>query len=291
MVQVRETKRLNDRSMPARYHSFACPCKHMHARLSMPGTRFDITTAGAAGAGGTQLAHTVLVVDVDLKALTATSAVLGEAGYLVTQASTFNDARQRLVLTRPDVLITAVRLGGFNGLHLVISGRARFPEMTAIVTHTVSDPVLQADAAEQKAEWLVMPFDAQTLIDVLSRVAGPRPPRPQGTMPRRWTRKPVERPVDATLGVVHGTLVNVSYGGLCLLLSEPISETSRLMLRVRLPLLGLAVRARAVWSRVAGPAGLWWCGVEIEETDSESNRTWRAFVDAATRRRSPDVFC
>src|ERR1700704_5347136 len=101
--------------------------------------------------------HTVLVVDVDLEALSAMCAVLADGGYEVMRASSFTEARQLLVLGRPDALITAVRLGGFNGLHLVIRGRSTFPDIVAIVTHPGPDALLQADIAGQHAVWMANP--------------------------------------------------------------------------------------------------------------------------------------
>lgn len=231
--------------------------------------------------GGETVPHTVLLVDVDRKALSRTRAVLADAGYLVTPAASFTEARQQLVLARPDVLITAVRLGGFNGLHLVIRGRASFPDIVAIVTHPVPDVVLQADAAAQNAVWLVDPIESHLLLDLLIRMLHARRGRRRTAMPRRWARRPVAQRVEATLGVALGTLVDVSYGGLRLRLNQPIGEDARHPQRLALPALGLAVRARPVWNRGAGPTGPWWYGIEVDEPYWEANLAWRAFVDAA----------
>src|SRR4029079_10655223 len=106
------------------------------------------------------VAYSVLVVDVDRNALQEAATALADAGYLVTQATTFAEARQRLLLAKPDLLVTAVRLAGFNGLHLVVTTQAMLPDTVAVVTHAVLDPALQADADQhhtihmaQTVEW------------------------------------------------------------------------------------------------------------------------------------------
>jgi DNA-binding response OmpR family regulator len=227
------------------------------------------------------VAHTILVVDVDLDALDAMSAVLADGGYLVARASSFAEARQKLAVLKPDALVTAIRLGGFNGLHLVIRGRSTFPDIVAIVTHPGADPALQADAAAHQAVWMMNPIDADLLREMLARMLRSQRTRPSLTTPRRWERRRVADQVGATLGVLQGTVVDVSYGGLRLRLNEPLSDASRDPQPLALPALGLALKARPVWGRGAGPAGPWWYGVELDEADASENQPWRAFVDAA----------
>src|SRR3954471_987214 len=146
------------------------------------------------------VAYSVLVVDVDRNALQDAATALADAGYLVTQATTFADARQRLVLSKPDLLITAVRLAGFNGLHLVVTTRTLLPDTVSVVTHAVLDPVLQAAAAEHHAIYLVQPVDWPPFLDMVSSALRARGERRKPSRPRRWTRKTPADPVGATLG-------------------------------------------------------------------------------------------
>src|ERR1041384_2794085 len=134
------------------------------------------------------VAYSVLVRDVDGNAWQGAATALADAGYLVTQATTFAEARQRLVLAKPDLLVTAVRLAGFNGLHLVVTTQAMLPDTVAVVTHAVLDPALQADAAQHNAIYMVQPVDWPLLLDVVSSALGARASRPRGSRPRRWTR-------------------------------------------------------------------------------------------------------
>jgi CheY-like chemotaxis protein len=226
------------------------------------------------------VAYSALVVDVDRNALQEAASALGDAGYLVTQATTFADARQRLVLSKPDLLITAVRLAGFNGLHLVVATSAILPDTVAVVTHAVVDPALQADAARHHALYLVQPVDWPLFLSVVSSAIGARAGRPKGSRPRRWTRKiPVDY-VVAALGSTVGTVVDLSYGGARLQMSDRVSGSTGAAHTLALPDAGIAVHARPVWTQGAGPDGPWLCGVEVQEPDPIVNGAWRAFVDA-----------
>jgi DNA-binding response OmpR family regulator len=226
------------------------------------------------------VAYSVLVVDVDRDALNRAATALTDAGYLVTQATTFADARRRLVLSKPDLLITAVRLAGFNGLHLVVRTRMMLPDTVAVVTHTVVDPALQADAARYDAMYMVQPVDWPLLLRVLSGALGGRGERRKTSHPRRWTRKMPADHVEATLGAAAGSVVDLSYGGVRLRMSRRVSGRADAAQTLALPDVGISLHARPVWTQGAGPDGPWLCGVEVQEADPGVNRTWRAFVDA-----------
>ena len=69
----------------------------------------------------------VLVVDGDTRDRTSTVLLLEAAGYQVRSARNFEDARAMLIAEHPDLLITDLRLGPYNGLHLVLWGRTEHP--------------------------------------------------------------------------------------------------------------------------------------------------------------------
>jgi DNA-binding response OmpR family regulator len=117
----------------------------------------------------------VLIVDPDWSALRDTAEILARAGYVVTTAASFEEARQRLRIDEPHVLIADVRLGAHNGLHLVIRSRADFPKIAAIVTHVAPDPVLSAEATAVDAVYLVKPLESEELLRVLRRLFSQRP--------------------------------------------------------------------------------------------------------------------
>jgi FixJ family two-component response regulator len=71
----------------------------------------------------------------------------------------------------PDVLVTDIRLQGFNGLHLVL----RRPVGTyAIVMSAFPDPVLQTEAVRLGAPFLGKPVETRQLLELLKHA---RPPR------------------------------------------------------------------------------------------------------------------
>jgi DNA-binding response OmpR family regulator len=167
---------------------------------------------------------TILVVDADLQALGAAAGALADAGYIVMQAASFPEARRRLAVARPDVLVTAVRLGGFNGFHLVIGSRVALPDLVTIVTHSAPDPVLQSMAARYNATFLVQPITWQLFLGMLRKLLDARGARPRPTRNRRWPRTSPAREVDAAFGVASGTLVDLSYGGVRLSLTTRLTD-------------------------------------------------------------------
>ncbi len=86
----------------------------------------------------------------------------------------FPAAKAELDQHPPDVLITELRLGQYNGLHLAIRARANAHPIHAIVIGN-HDKVLEADAEREHARYLVSPVDGTTLSrtvrDMLSHPA------------------------------------------------------------------------------------------------------------------------
>src|SRR3954452_1942023 len=75
--------------------------------------------------------------------------VLSGAGYRTSGAATFAEAKQVLGSSSADLVIAEERLGAFNGLHVIVLGRAVRPDLKAIVM------TAQKDAAVETAERLV----------------------------------------------------------------------------------------------------------------------------------------
>ena len=121
----------------------------------------------------------ILVVDDDPAALVGLVELLQQAGYAAIGASSFVEAKQRLAERAPDLLITDVRLGAFNGLQLVVRGRIQHPEMAAIVTTGFSDAVIESEARRHGAVFFVKPISPDALLEAVStelaRQAGAEP--------------------------------------------------------------------------------------------------------------------
>ena len=105
------------------------------------------------------MSYRVLVVSSDEVALVGTVHVLNRAGFDAKGVATFQAASRAMSLETPDLLIADERLGAFNGLHLVLRGRAASPRMRAIVTSNAIDTVLESDAKQLNALCLAKPVD------------------------------------------------------------------------------------------------------------------------------------
>jgi DNA-binding NtrC family response regulator len=109
-------------------------------------------------------ALTVLVVEPLLEQLLKTVTMLSTAGFKVTAAASFEQAKPLLTQDSPSILLTALRLGMFNGLHLVVRGKALQPGLAALVTSPQPDIVLQREAEQLEATFVLQPIASTELI-------------------------------------------------------------------------------------------------------------------------------
>jgi DNA-binding NtrC family response regulator len=103
----------------------------------------------------------VLIVDDDRAVLTLLEQWLIGAG------------KKQLADAPPDVLLTDVRLGAFNGLHLVILAKAQAPRTVAIAMSAFDDPVLRRDAGLCGAGYLAKPFSHTQVMALLDESSPP----------------------------------------------------------------------------------------------------------------------
>jgi len=134
-----------------------------------------------------------LVVEPSLDEALSTVSLLTANGFQVTVVETFTKAKDRMGARPPNVLVTAIRLAEYNGLHLVLRGKALKPTMAALVISKIVDPVLQADAEAMGATFVVRPIAERELAAAIFRtlfqnaaLAGPiRPPFERRSAERR----------------------------------------------------------------------------------------------------------
>ena len=88
----------------------------------------------------------VVIVNADRQILRQTEAALSESGYSVTALSSYREAARLLESVTPDLLVTDICLGLFNGLQLAIYSRFDHPAVPVIVTHVQADPIFEAEA-------------------------------------------------------------------------------------------------------------------------------------------------
>jgi two-component system response regulator RegA len=136
------------------------------------------------------MALTILVVDEDAAAVAKLVATLAEAGFATTGAQTFRDASKILSPSDPSILIANVRLGAYNGLHLLLRGQAEHPQMLGII-------IGPADAATERealrlgaAAYLPRPVRPETVIGEVLKLRQPAAAAREG----RWEAEETPAP-------------------------------------------------------------------------------------------------
>ena len=133
----------------------------------------EVTRLGPLPFGGCPLrlraVPSLLLVDDDVPLLTALSRYLADRGFAVASSSAFDDARHHIVAARPDIVVTDVRLGAFNGLQLALLARDVRPDARIVVFSGYDDPVLKEEARRIGATYMVKPVSGQALIRELLR--------------------------------------------------------------------------------------------------------------------------
>jgi DNA-binding NtrC family response regulator len=106
----------------------------------------------------------ILLVDTRSASLRRLSDTLHRAGHVVIEAASFDDAKHALADYRPGVLISALRLAAFNGLHLVHLGRLLNPDLNAIIVSTDRDVLLHDEVHLVGATLLIEPLHIPALL-------------------------------------------------------------------------------------------------------------------------------
>ena len=114
----------------------------------------------------------VLIVDDEAQVLSTLAAFVTRAGFTVETATKFEDAKRLLTTDPPDILVTDVRLGPYNGLQLVLLMREARPEGRIVVLSAFDDPTLRQEASRYQAEYILKPLSGQALIERLSATSG-----------------------------------------------------------------------------------------------------------------------
>ena len=135
-------------------------------------------------------------------------ASLEAAGHDVRLATSFPDAVDIAGQTSPDLLLTEVQLGAFNGLHVVIRHRGRHPNMRQIVIGPYYDSVLAHEATNCGATYVTANADDPELVGLVAgRLA-------EGNPARRWPRKKPIDPLVVQITDRSARILDLSYGGL-----------------------------------------------------------------------------
>jgi len=212
------------------------------------------------------MARTILIVEDDEATRVGLLVLLAEAGYRTIGAGTLKQATELLAQQNPDLMIVDVRLGGDNGLQLVAMAIQPIP---AIVTTAFADPILEAEARQFGADFMVKPLSPRALIELIERKLAEAAKVP--TTARRWPRKQISRSVPVLVGDSPARIVDVGYGGVRL----EVESDRNVPDSFRLTLSGhISVPVNVVWNRRRGD--IWQYGVAVNE---EHQPAWRELVD------------
>lgn len=196
---------------------------------------------------------------------------LRSAGFEPDVVSDFASAKEVLG-THPEVLITELKLGAFNGLHLAIRAGA---QGTPTIIIGEPDPVLEAEANRQRARYLTSLTDHEQIIGIVRELLS------AAMHTRRSPRKQVPQ-LDAFVNGRPARLLDVSYEGLRLEAADDESRALPSQFTVRLPRFNFSCAVQRVWTAPLGAdaVGGISCGAELSMDDADTALAWRALVDA-----------
>jgi DNA-binding response OmpR family regulator len=216
------------------------------------------------------MANIVLTVDPDIVSWTATLDHVKAAGYETVTAHDFQLAIHLLATVRPGLLITVVRLGAYNGLHLVLRGRAVNPRMAAFVVGDSTDACLETECKELGATgYCTKPVPIDKLLALIAEALAER-------NRRHSSRLALAGPIVVRIGVQRARVVDVSHGGLRLEF-EAAAGVPPTVLEIKLPN-GISVKARCAWIQQRDRSDVVWCGAAVDSMTPQRTKNWRQLV-------------
>ncbi len=215
----------------------------------------------------------VLVVD-STEDLAMTARTLRDARYEVVEADSFEQARSLLSSLHPDLLITDIRLGAHNGLHLVWLRHLDQPERPAIVTNAYADAVLETEARKLGCAYLLKPIEPQILLRVVgSFLDGAREVVDDK---RHSERTRLTAGVQLVIDQTRAAIMDISYGGCRLRLEQGAAVPLARPLRVPIPTSEFVAEGVPLWKVSAHGGDVY--GVAIRG-GKDAALAWIRFVD------------
>ncbi len=233
-----------------------------------------VNTHASSQAANMKLPYRILVLDDDEHALAGIVELLRDAGYLVTGAATYDAAKRLLAVGSYDLLISDVRLRGYNGLHLIRQSHQEHPDMAMIIITGYDEPMIELEAGRYGAELVRKPIKPAAFLAAIARALA------SVRRQRRWPRKRVIGGFRVTAAGKPAAVVDVCYGGLRL--EIPASEKLPSSFDVEVAGIGLHLEVEPVWSIPSEQPGSVVCGAALSSDATPAARTWRAIVDRLT---------
>ena len=128
--------------------------KSVHRRRDFPLGRRSTPAAIFSIEGAMEPPANALVVEPSVAETLVLVSSLSDLGFQVTVSDNFRDARARL-MSAPALLVTELRLGEYNGLHLVFRAKSIRSNIAAIIRTQIADPLLQLEAERMGATFVL----------------------------------------------------------------------------------------------------------------------------------------
>lgn len=221
-----------------------------------------------------KLPYRILVLDDDENTLAGLVELLRNAEYQVTGAATYDTAKRLLTVGSFDLLISDVRLRGYNGLNLIRQTVVDHPEMATMIISEYDEPMMQLEAGRYGAEFLRKPIKPTEFLATIARALA------RVRRKRRWPRKRIVGGFRVTADGNPAAVVDISYGGLRL----EIPATQRLpeSFDIEVAGIGLQLKVEPVWTHPSEDRSALVCGAALSSDSNPAARTWRAIVDRLT---------
>ena len=227
--------------------------------------------ANAQGTVKDRMALSLIIVNPDPAVLAEQLVCFQREGFAVAGTTSFVDARALIAVFHPNALVTAIRIGEYNGLHLAILARTKYGDLPTIVLGG-EDPVLEREAENTGAQYVLTPIHPGELVTVVRRAMMGE------VVPRRWPRVRPTGTVAAVVGGQKVSVVDISYGGLGISVPRSAAAALPREFKVALPELGVTVTAERVWSRAEADHVRY--GLQLPTTAPDGIASWRAVVEA-----------
>ena len=217
--------------------------------------------------------ETVLLVDPDPEKISAYAIALASVAGRVNAAQDFRQAKALLLSEPHDVLVTQVRLGEFNGLHLVLWAAMHIPDLRhVLIGYSPTRETILTD----RELFFVQHSDEHAIVQATLEALARENPR------RRWSRRALSS-LPATINGGPAHLLDVGYGGFSADIDMPADTGSDMSLMVETPTAVTQVLATCRWSFPID-ASRYRCGAHLSDDSSQAGSPWRAFVDQVSAR-------
>jgi DNA-binding response OmpR family regulator len=212
--------------------------------------------------------YKILVVDDESSVRDSVATLLRDVGYTVLTFGDVPSALRALEENDPDLLITDVRIDGYNGLQLI----AMAPKpIRALVVTGFADPAIEADARRLGADYLVKPVPFETLHAHVAAMLFQAPPHTAFISTRIAPRRRLAQSQSVRVDDSQGRIIDVSANGARLEIQskDPIEAGTTCVLDVE----GAEARipTTVIWKR-RQDSETWMCGVAIAP---ERQDDWR----------------